>query len=72
MKIMEIPVQIQKIMKEYGMNTTKLVGDNQYLIYSKAKDGFIIPTGLPMVIDFHMGRTHILSNNETFKVLKKL
>lgn len=69
---MEIPKEIKDAMKEYGMNKAELVGDNLYCLLSIAEDGSIIPTGMPIILDFHMGTVRELPTDEAFKVLRKL
>lgn len=69
---MDVPKEIKQAMREYGMNTVELVGDNLYSLSSVAKDGSAIPTGLPIILEFHMGTVRELPTDEAFKVLSKL
>lgn len=69
--IMRIPVEVKKFMNECGLNTAEVVGDGLYMLSLVAKDGSIVPTGLPTVVEFHMGNLRQLSISEAFKVLRK-
>lgn len=69
---MEIPNKIKEIMKIYGMDDAELVGDGLYLLSLKSNSDNILPTGLPLVIDYHMGNARILPAAEALKVVSKL
>lgn len=69
---METPTEVKKLMKECGLNTAEVVGDGLYMLSLVAEDGSVAPTGLPMVVDYHMGKLRRLSTSEVFKVLRKL
>lgn len=69
---MEIPDKVKEIMKRYGMNDAELVGDGLYLLSLKSDSDDILPTGLPLVVDYHMGNARILSDSEALKVISKL
>lgn len=69
---MKIPKEIKQAMKQYGMNKAELVGDNLYALSSVAEDGSIVPTGLPVILDFHMGVVRELPTDEAFKILRNL
>lgn len=69
---MEIPDKVKEIMKRYGMNDAELVGDGLYLLSLKSDSDDILPTGLPLVVDYHMGNARILSDSEALKVIGKL
>lgn len=68
---MRIPAEVKEFMKECGLNTAEAVGDGLYLLSSIAEDGSIAPTGLPMIVEFHMGKLRELPTSEAFKVLRK-
>lgn len=69
---MRIPVEVKRFMNECGLNTAEAVGDGLYMLSSVAEDGSIVPTGLPTIVEFHMGNLRQLSISEAFKVLRKL
>lgn len=69
---MEIPDKVKEIMKRYGMNDAELVGDGLYLLSLKSDSNDILPTGLPLVVDYHMGNARILSDSEALNVISKL
>lgn len=69
---MEIPSKIKEVMNEYGMNNAELVGDNMYLLSSKSNTNGVIPTGLPLIIDFHLGNIRVLSDDEALELISKL
>ncbi len=69
---MKIPKEIKQAMKQYGMNKAELVGDNLYALSSVAEDGSVVPTGLPVILDFHMGVVRELPTDEAFKILRNL
>ena len=69
---MEIPNKIKKIMKIYGMDDAELVGDSMYLLSLKTDSDNILPTGLPLIVDYHMGNARILPTTEALKVVSKL
>ena len=69
---MKIPSRIKEIMKIYGMNDAELVGDGLYLLSLKLDSDNILPTGLPLIVDYHMGNARILPNDEALKVISKL
>lgn len=69
---MEIPSKIQEIMKAYGMNNANLVGDNIYLLSLKSDSNDIVPTGLPLIVDYHLGNVHVLSDDEAMSFIKKI
>ena len=70
--IMEIPDKVKEIMKRYGMNDAELVGDGLYLLSLKSDSNDILPTGLPLVVDYHMGNARILSDSEALNMISKL
>ena len=69
---MEIPNKIKEIMKIYDMDDAELVGDSMYLLSLKTDSDNILPTGLPLIVDYHMGNARILPNDEELKVISKL
>lgn len=69
---MEIPNKIKKIMKIYGMDDAELIGDSMYLLFLKTDSDNILPTGLPLIVDYHMGNARILPAAEALKVVSKL
>lgn len=69
---MEIPSKIKEVMNEYGMNNAELVGDSMYLLSSKSNTKGVIPTGLPLIVDYHLGSIRILSDDEALKLISKL
>ena len=69
---MEIPNKIKEIMKIYGMDDAELVGDSMYFLSLKTDSDNILPTGLPLIVDYHMGNARILSADEALKVVSKL
>lgn len=69
---MEIPNKIKKIMKIYGMDDAELIGDSIYLLSLKTDYDNILPTGLPLIVDYHMGNARILPAAEALKVISKL
>ena len=69
---MEIPNKIKKIMKIYGMDDAELIGDSIYLLSLKTDSDNILPTGLPLIVDYHMGNARILPAAEALKVVSKL
>lgn len=69
---MEIPNKIKEIMKIYGMDDAELVGDSMYLLSLKTDSDNILPTGLPLIVDYHMGNAWILPAAEALKVISKL
>lgn len=69
---MEIPNKIKKIMKIYGMDDAELIGDSMYLLSLKTDSENILPTGLPLIVDYHMGNARILPAAEALKVVSKL
>lgn len=69
---MEIPNKIKKIMKIYGMDDAELIGDSMYLLSLKTDSDNILPTGLPLIVDYHMGNARILPAAEALKVVSKL
>lgn len=69
---MEIPNKIKKIMKIYGMDDAELIGDSMYLLSLKRDSDNILPTGLPLIVDYHMGNARILPAAEALKVVSKL
>lgn len=69
---MEIPNKIKEIMKIYGMDDAELVGDSMYLLSLKTDSDNILPTGLPLIVDYHMGNARILPAAEALKVISKL
>ena len=69
---MEIPDKIKEIMKIYGMDDAELVGDSMYLLFIKTDSDNILPTGLPLIVDYHMGNARILPAAEALKVVSKL
>lgn len=69
---MEIPNKIKEIMKIYGMDNAELVGDSMYLLSLKTDSDNILPTGLPLIVDYHMGNARILPAAEALKVISKL
>lgn len=69
---MEIPSKIKEVMNEYGMNNAELVGDNIYLLSSKSNTNGVISTGLPLIIDFHLGNIRVLSDDEALELISKL
>lgn len=69
---MEIPNKIKEIMKIYGMDDAELVGDSMYLLSLKTDSDNILPTGLPLIVDYHMGNARILPAAEALKVVSKL
>ena len=69
---MEIPSKIKEVMNEYGMNNAELVGDNIYLLSSKSNTNGVILTGLPLIVDFHLGNIRVLSDDEALELISKL
>lgn len=69
---MEIPSKIKEVMNEYGMNNAELVGDSMYLLSSKSNTKGVIPTGLPLIVDYHLGSIRILSDDEALELISKL
>lgn len=69
---MEIPAKIKEVMNEYGMNNAELVGDSMYLLSSKSNTKGVIPTGLPLIVDYHLGSIRILSDDEALELISKL
>ena len=69
---MEIPNKIKEIMKIYGMDDAELVGDSMYLLSLKTDSDNILPTGLPLIVDYHMGNVRILPAAEALNVISKL
>lgn len=69
---MKIPSRIKEIMKIYGMDDAELVGDSMYLLSLKTDSDNILPTGLPLIVDYHMGNARILPAAEALKVISKL
>lgn len=69
---MEIPNKLKEIMKIYGMDDAELVGDSMYLLSLKTDSDNILPTGLPLIVDYHMGNARILPAAEALKVISKL
>lgn len=69
---MEIPSKIKEVMNEYGMNNAELVGDSMYLLSSKSNTKGVIPTGLPLIVDYHLGSIRILSDDEALGLISKL
>lgn len=69
---MEIPSKIKEVMNEYGMNNAELVGDSMYLLSSKSNKKGVIPTGLPLIVDYHLGSIRILSDDEALELISKL
>ena len=69
---MEIPNKIKKIMKIYGMDDAELIGDSIYLLSLKTDSDNILPTGLPLIVDYHMGNARILPAADALKVVSKL
>ena len=69
---MEIPNKIKEIMKIYGMDDAELVGDSMYLLSLKTDSDNILPTGLPLIVDYHMGNARILPAAAALKVISKL
>lgn len=69
---MKIPDKVKEIMERYGMNDAELVGDGLYLLSLKSDSDNILPTGLPLIVDYHMGNARILSDSEALRVISKL
>ena len=69
---MEIPNKIKEIMKIYGMDDAELVGDSMYLLSLKTDSDNILPTGLPLIVDYHMRNARTLPAAEALKVISKL
>lgn len=69
---MEIPSKIKEVMNEYGMNNAELLGDSMYLLSSKSNKKGVIPTGLPLIVDYHLGSIRILSDDEALELISKL
>lgn len=69
---MEIPSKIKEVMNEYGMNNAEFVGDSMYLLSSKSNTKGVIPTGLPLIVDYHLGSIRILSDDEALELISKL
>ena len=69
---MEIPSKIKEVMNEYGMNNAELVGDNMYLLSPKSNTKGVMPTGLPLIVDYHLGNVRILSDDEALELISKL
>lgn len=69
---MEIPSKIKEVMNEYGMNNAELLGDSMYLLSSKSNTKGVIPTGLPLIVDYHLGSIRILSDDEALELISKL
>ena len=69
---MEIPAKIKEVMSIYGMNDADLVGDNMYLLSVKSTTKEVVPTGLPLIVDYHMGNARVLSDDEALKLMSKL
>lgn len=69
---MEIPEKVKELMDRYGMNDADLVGDNMYLLSIKSKTKGVMPTGLPLIVDYHLGNLRILSDDEALELISKL
>ena len=69
---MEIPNKLKEIMKIYGMDNAELVGDSMYFLSLKTDSDNILPTGLPLIVDYHMGNVRILPAAEALNVISKL
>lgn len=69
---MEIPAKIKEIMKRYGMDDADLVGDSMYLLSIKSSTKDVVPTGLPLIVDYHMGNARVLSEDEALELMGKL
>lgn len=69
---MEIPEKVKELMARYGMNDADLVGDNMYLLSIKSDRNQAVPTGLPLIVDYHLGNLRILSDDEALELISKL
>ncbi len=69
---MEIPSKVKETMNKYGMNNAEIVGDNMYLLSIKSKTKGVMPTGLPLIVDYHLGNVRVLSDDEALKLISKL
>lgn len=69
---MEIPSKVKETMNKYGMNNAEIVGDNMYLLSIKSKTKSVMPTGLPLIVDYHLGNLRILSDDEALELISKL
>lgn len=69
---MEIPEKVKELMDRYGMNDADLVGDNMYLLSIKSDRNQAVPTGLPLIVDYHLGNLRILSDDEALELISKL
>jgi hypothetical protein len=69
---MEIPSKVKETMNKYGMNNAEIVGDNMYLLSIKSKTKGVMPTGLPLIVDYHLGNLRILSEDEALELISKL
>mgnify|MGYP007115185832 FL=1 len=69
---MEIPEKVKELMNRYGMNDADLVGDNMYLLSIKSDRNQAVPTGLPLIVDYHLGNLRILSDDEALELISKL
>ena len=69
---MEIPNKIKEIMKIYGMDDAELVGDSMYLLSLNTDADNILPQGLPLIVDYHMGIARLLPIDEALKVISRL
>lgn len=69
---MEIPEKVKELMDRYGMNDADLVGDNMYLLSIKSDRNQAVPTGLPLIVDYHLGNVRVLSDDEALKLISKL
>lgn len=69
---MEIPSKIKEVMNKYGMNNAEIVGDNMYLLSIKSKTKGVMSTGLPLIVDYHLGNLRILSDDEALELISKL
>lgn len=69
---MKIPAKIKEIMARYGMNDAALVGDGMYLLSIKSSAKEVAPTGLPLIVDYHMGNVRVLSDDKALELMGKL